>query len=952
MSDNAFVDYKVHKLQYYYSKYSEYLVSFQNHIERIHHNSIISLAEKMNYYKIINETIRQMGVIYNDTLIDIRENDTDDTPEDIKPNLINSQYDPLIELGDFYNNNDLFVDNSMCYRPLDEIKETMINKLAVKIGFYNLSHGLSVILGENFQNHFDDEFLNDLLIYDKIFIPIKIAFVDNKHNQTQSMIIKRIEILKEVIVTSSVNIYIKKNKKVSLMFSGYFINDPLNIILRTSQIYHNPIFIKKKEIEEILFKKYDKNDEKFVRTYMRNCNLGDLMVYDTAKFVNMVDKDYKLFNRLSKMRLFNIKKEFIQDNTDKHIVKVMFNIIKLLLFGNSDNIRIAAILFDSIKDKSENQRSIADIIYDNLNNSLQIKLRKSTIHIKNEIEKIKEIVTDDIDLPKNIAINEHMPEHVKKIAYEKTEEMKSSNNEYYKQSLYVRTLLNFPWPSPEDDKMFVEVGKSKKKSKQFLDSVMTFLDNNAHGHKECKETFKELLGKWIKKPTSPGYAIGLAGPPGVGKTLMAKAIGRALDIPFVQITLGGQNDGELLHGHGYTYSGAQPGMIVKKMCEAGSARCIFYFDELDKACKKNDNNEIFNILIHVTDPTTNHEFQDRFFQEINFPLNKVLFIFSYNKKAGIDKTLLSRIDEIEVEPFKLDDKKTIVRKFIIGDMCDLVDFNKDDIEISDDVIVHIIESYTEEAGVRDLKRKFEKIFLKMNIDKIYDLRGFKDNQKFILSKEIVETYLGKKSLDITYVHQNDIVGVINGLYATDNGQGGITPIQIFNNYTSENEKFILRLTGHQRKVMRESVWCGYTAAIHAIKKDLIDKYTKEYPYGFHIHTPSAAVPKNGPSAGCAFAVAFISRILNLKIRQNIAITGEIELTGRVSEIGGLVYKIPGAKRAGVKQVFVPMDNQKDIDKMKKNSPQIFTDGFEVILVDHISQILERALIGFEKSFLF
>ena len=393
---------------------------------------------------------------------------------------------------------------------------------------------------------------------------------------------------------------------------------------------YNFIYSKKKELESYIFDKNEIN-KNFVRSYMRNILLVDILTLSNESFYKNITSDYKLYNKLSKLSFIYLMKEFVKDDTNtKNCLKNMYNIIRLLLLGSDESVNIAGLLFGITKEKkTDTLFSISEIIYKNLSHLSQIKLRKTIVSIKNEMDNIKSMSIDDIDLKKQVVVCKNMPIEVKKAAFEKIEEMKQSNNEYYKQLLYVKTLLNFPWPSNDDDAFFEEIGNIKGKSKIFLDNIIKNLNDRVYGHNECKDSIKELIGKWVSNPSSSGSAIGLSGPPGVGKTLIAKAIGQSLGIPFVQITLGGQNDGELLHGHGYTYSGSQPGMIVKKMVEAGSARCIIYFDELDKACKKYDSNEIYNILIHITDPNMNTEFQDRFFQEIKFPLNKVLFIFSY-----------------------------------------------------------------------------------------------------------------------------------------------------------------------------------------------------------------------------------------------------------------------------------------------------------------------------------
>jgi len=419
-----------------------------------------------------------------------------------------------------------------------------------------------------------------------------------------------------------------------------------------------------------------------------------------------------------------------------------------------------------------------------------------------------------------------------------------------------------------------------------------------------------------------------------------------MGIPFTQITLGGQNDGELLHGHGYTYSGSQPGLIIKKMIEAGNSRCIMYFDELDKACKKHDSNEIFNILVHLTDPNTNSQFQDRFFQEINFPLDKVLFIFSYNDDRLIDNILLDRIKKLEIKPFKIHDKREIVKKFLLPEMRESINISHD-VAINNDEIDYIIENYTNEPGVRDLKRAFERIFLKLNIDRFFGTNIFIDNEQIVLSNKVIKEYLGESSIDIEGVHNKDMIGVINGLYATESGRGGILPIEVY--YNKIGSEVTTNLTGSQKRVMRESVKTAYTVATNIVHPNKLLEYNIINPYGLHIHTPSCAVPKDGPSAGAAFTIAIVSRILSKKIKRDVGITGEINLRGDITKIGALVYKLNGAKKAGISLVLVSEENKEDINKIIKDDPTLCCDNFKVITIKNIMEAISHILIDYDVN---
>ena len=251
----------------------------------------------------------------------------------------------------------------------------------------------------------------------------------------------------------------------------------------------------------------------------------------------------------------------------------------------------------------------------------------------------------------------------------------------------------------------------------------------------------------------------------------------------------------------------------------------------------------------------------------------------------------------------------------------------------------------------------KKIFLKLNIDRIYkeglfeSVDSFSDKNPITVTKDIIIRYLDKPGRTIEKIHDVDMIGVISGMYATDSGHGGVLPIQIFYNYTGSEEKFTLKLTGHQGKVMRESVMSAFTASMHTLKADIRDKFITAHPYGIHIHTPSGGTPKDGPSAGCAFGTAFISLILGKKIKHDVAMTGEIELTGKVTKIGGLLYKLNGAKKAGVTLVLVSNENKEDVDEITKENPDLVDNTFKIILVDTIRDVLPYALINFDKKVL-
>jgi ATP-dependent Lon protease len=398
-------------------------------------------------------------------------------------------------------------------------------------------------------------------------------------------------------------------------------------------------------------------------------------------------------------------------------------------------------------------------------------------------------------------------------------------------------------------------------------------------------------------------------------------------------------------------------MIVKKMIDAGSARCIMYFDELDKCVSKNGQvNELMSILIHLTDPMTNSSFQDRFFQEISFPLNKVIFMFSFNDISKIDKILLDRMEVLNVDSYSIKEKVTIVNEYLLVQLCKEIGFEYNSLIFTPEILTNIIENYTFEAGVRSLKRNVENILLKLNIDKIYQRGLFKDDKEFTvlnplyITNEIITEYLGDIKITFKYIHPKNMIGVVNGLYATSMCSGGIVPIQLTGNYLGSSNKFKLKLTGNQKKIMRESILYAFTTAINLLTDNAKEYFFKQYKNGIHIHTPEAATPKDGPSAGVSFTLAFLSVMLNLKIDREIALTGEIDLYGNVSKIGGVKYKVQGAFKAGVKKIFLPSENKEDLEKTKKELPELFTDTTnQIFFVDHVLQVAEKALIDWDTK---
>ncbi len=942
------------------SKDSEYSNDFDKNLLS---DEIIDSSEINN---IINNSKPKANIINKDKINNNKKNLNDIKNPELNPDIIfdlknlyssvpkfNSygKFEQMLELVEF--------------EPFDEIKKQIII-LCKTVGFTSLEDILYLKLSLN--NFFDLQKNKFSLLCD-VFVPLDFE-IEDCSTKLDDIYVYKIETDNIILFNNYCMVEFMVKDKI-FKVKGFIKSDPLNIYLRTSQITYSFLYQKKMVFENIvslidekysetvskdMYSKLQKISKEFADVYLKNMTITDIIILNNEEFVNKLYDDYNKYNELNKIQFVKLIKSFTKDANDN--LYNMYNTIKLLLLGTEENCSVASLLFNLLKDKrnSNSNDFIANIIYKQLNYVGQLKLKKSSFNIKNELEKLKGITTSDIDLKKQVLLSKNMPDHVKKICLEKLDELKNANNETYKIKMYVNILVQFPWLSEADDNVFKIVSSDKKRSKEFLENVETKLDNQIYGHKIAKNKTLQILAKLISVQGSHISPIALSGPPGVGKTKFAQCLADCLDIPFVQITLGGQNDGELLHGHGYTYSGAQPGLIVKKMVDAGSARCIMYFDELDKCVAKNGQvNELMSILIHLTDPMTNGAFQDRFFQEITFPLNKVIFMFSFNDVSKIDKILLDRMEVLDVGSYSIKEKMTIANDYLLKQLCKDVGFDNKSVLFENEVLAKIIEDYTFEPGVRSLKRSLENILLKLNIDKIYQRGLFENDVEYSIDKPIKITfdlateYLGETKVSFKSIHSKDMIGVVNGLYATSLCSGGIVPIQLTGNHMGKNSKFVLKLTGNQKKIMRESILYSFTTAINILTNEGKEIFFKKYPNGIHIHTPEAATPKDGPSAGVAFTLAFLSVMLDLPIDRTIALTGEIDLYGYVSKIGGVKYKTQGAIKAGVKTLFLPIENKDDLEKTQKELPEIFTPDIKCIFVEHVLEVTEKALIGWDSK---
>jgi len=775
-----------------------------------------------------------------------------------------------------------------------------------------------------------------------------------------------------------------KFKDTVISFVGFFRDDLINIS------YNQPFFKEKYEaLKSLMNYNVLLVPGYFKDKYMKQLSLRDFIILDNDDISSEIKRKYNEYKNLQGKPLLVLVNEFVLASKYKKI-----DILTLLLMSNNENKKLAYVLFDILQTKD--QSNMAEEIYMGLHHSIRDELDVAKIEFKETEKQLKKLTESDIPYEKRIALME-VDEDIKTKAMEKLKSIKSSFQGDGKAQSYLDGLLKIPfgqfkecpvicfknnfakklkeiYPAAEFNSEFQIdsfIGDLENKdsnnqfvkewreyqidTKEYIRDCRKALDEAVFGHKEAKTQLERIIGQWINGEAK-GAVLGLEGPPGTGKTSLAKhGLSKCLKDengnprPFAFLPIGGSTNGSTLVGHNYTYVGSTWGRIVDILMTHKCMNPIIFIDEIDKVSHTEHGKEIISILTHLTDSTQNDEFEDKYYSGIKFDLSKALIVFSFNDINLLDPILRDRITIIHTNSLSTKDKIKIVNDYMFPEILKDVGFAKGEIVLSDQAIIDITETYTNEAGVRKLKEKLYELVRELNLNNIFDKNI---TYPYIVSDEFIKKiFENKPKIKVKKIADKPHVGLVNGLYASASGVGGLTIIEVSKQLSSG--MLDLTMTGSQGEVMVESIKCAKTIAWSLLsdeeKEPMISEEGKKKPFGLHVHTPEGAVKKDGPSAGAAMTLAIYSVLTNKPVNNEVAMTGEINLTKQVTAIGGLDAKLNGAKKAGVTKALVPKENEEDLEKMRREGISPESDNFEVVLVDNIYDVFKHALVDYEEK---
>lgn len=547
------------------------------------------------------------------------------------------------------------------------------------------------------------------------------------------------------------------------------------------------------------------------------------------------------------------------------------------------------------------------------NNHKEYVLREQLKIIHNELgdgDHISESEEYERKLEK-LSIPENEKNKIKKDIY-RLKTMQSNSQEASTIRTYLDTVFDIPFGIYTDDNKDIKHAAS-------------VLEGDHYGLEKVKERVIEYLAVRILNPQGKGPILCLVGPPGTGKTSVAKSIAKALGKKYIRISLGGVRDEAEIRGHRKTYVGAMPGRLVEGLRQVGVSNPLMLLDEIDKA-SSDYRSDTFSALLEVLDSEQNYKFRDHFV-EIPIDLSQVLFVATANTTSTIPRPLLDRMEIIEVNSYTENEKFHIAKNYLLRKQLEANGLNEKQVDITDSAIVKIIHNYTRETGVRNLERRIGEIYRKCARAILEGKKG-----KVKIGERQLKKYLGKEKVDFDHASEADEVGLVRGLAWTS--VGGDT-MQIEVNVLPGKGNLVL--TGHMGDVMKESAQIALScikscASLYNIEDDFF------YKNDLHLHIPEGAVPKDGPSAGISMATAMLSAAALIPVKADTAMTGEITLRGKVLPVGGLKEKILAAKMADVKNVIVPLKNKPDIEELSAE----ITAGLKLIYAASFDKVLKHA----------
>ena len=547
--------------------------------------------------------------------------------------------------------------------------------------------------------------------------------------------------------------------------------------------------------------------------------------------------------------------------------------------------------------------------------------------LREQLKLIREELGDDSTLSdaeefEKAAKNLKAPKEVKEKLKKEISRFKSSLNSPAESGVirtYIETLLEMPWDKAGKDNQDIKYAEE-------------VLEADHYGLEQVKERILEFLAvrSLTKKGESP--ILCLVGPPGTGKTSIARSLAKALKKPYVRISLGGVRDEAEIRGHRKTYVGAMPGRIANGIRQAGVKNPLMLLDEIDKV-STDYKGDTFSALLEVLDSEQNYKFRDHYL-EVPLDLSEVLFIATANSLQTIPRPLLDRMEVIEVTSYTENEKLHIATEHLIPKQLEKNGLKKEQLKISKNAVWKIASNYTKEAGVRQLEREIGNICRKAAKEILTT-----GKKSVTITEKNLFKYLGKEKFTYQMANAADEIGIVRGLAWTSVG-GDTLQIEV-NVMPGKGE---IMLTGQLGDVMKESARTGisYIRSVsrnYQIADDFFEKHD------IHVHIPEGAVPKDGPSAGITMATAMLSAITEQKVRADIAMTGEVTLRGRVLPIGGLKEKLLAAKNAGIKTVLVPKKNLADVEELS----QEITKGLEILPVEHMEEVLKAAFVSEDQD---